>query len=366
MPVSYWRRMDFVLLGLTFALTVVGFFVISQAQPNEVRSLVLHQAVAVCLGLVVFVVLLLLSYERLMSVSRWIWAGGVLLLGVVLLFPPINGARGWIPLPFFSIQPIELMKPILAIALGAVFGRLGSEGVTRVGDLWRPVVVYAVPTLLVALQPDMGGVLVLTVEFLAALFVAGMPVRYWMVLLIGGALVLGLFFTVGLQYLPDYQVQRINAFLGGSGADLYQTQRGQAAIEAGGLFGTGISSSHPALYLTIPEVQTDFIFAVVGESFGFIGACLLLLAYLGVLRRISSIGQRSADPAAQVLVSAVFGVFLIHIVENIGMAVGILPVTGIPLPFLSYGGSATLGFLTSLGLVESVAVQKQGLDFLET
>ncbi len=217
------------------------------------------------------------------------------------------------------------------------------------------VLMSALPILLVIKQPDLGTAIVMSVILLVMLAVAGMPGRYLVLLVIGAAVVV--FVAINLGLVKHYQIQRLTSFISPNGASqdvTYNVTQAKDAIAHGGVFGTGLFKGAQTNLAYVPEQQTDFIFSAVGEQLGFVGSGVLLLVYGVLAWRVLRVAQQAKDTFGRLLCAGVFALLTFSIFENVGMNMGIMPVAGIPLPFLSYGGSAMIAFMAAIGLVASV------------
>jgi rod shape determining protein RodA len=299
-------------------------------------------------------------YRRLF----WIIYGSTIgLLIIVLGFSAARGSQRWIPLPFFTLQPSEIGKVTMIVCLSIIVADCVRRGISGWNMVIRASLLMLPPFALVFIQPDLGTSIVYVAITLAILVVAGLPGRN--LLVIGGiglaivVLVLGILPTVGLPLLRPYQTERITAFLdpdGGSPA-AYQAEQSMIAIGSGGLVGRGEGASQTAGNF-LPEHHTDFVFAVVGENRGFIGSAIVLLLYLLVLWRIGRVIPRARNLEEAFMASGVFGLIVLQVTVNIGMNLGIAPTTGIPLPFMTYGGSNTVTNLTAIGLTLAVGIRQ--------
>lgn len=354
--------MDWVLLGAVTVITAFSLFVIGNATENDIpgdpRYFVDRQILFVALGTISMVVAMRLNLEWL---SRWAWGlwGGLLgLLAVVFVVgDAVNGSNRWISLGPLNVQPSELGKVGLAVILaGIALERVDAIGTTRFTLLLTAVAF--VPAVVVFLQPDLGTALVYFAMLAAVLFLVGVP---WSHFAVAGSLlamfilaVLWVLPTAGVNVLQDYQVERLTAFIGAerdtSDAG-YQLDQSKTAIGSGGAIGKGPDGATQATGDFIPEHHTDFIFAATSEMFGFVGGALLILAFALVLWRGLRTMARASSQVDMLVAGAVVAMIGFQVFVNIGMTVGIMPITGIPLPLMSYGGSHTISTLIAMGLL---------------
>ncbi len=354
--------MDWVLLGAVAVITAFSLFVIANATENDIpgdpRYFVDRQILFVALGTISMVVAMRLNLEWL---SRWAWGlwGGLLgLLAVVFVVgDAVNGSNRWITLGPLNVQPSELGKVGLAVILaGIALERVDAIGTTRYTLLLTAVAF--VPAVVVFLQPDLGTALVYFAMLAAVLFLVGVP---WSHFAVAGSLlamfvlaVLWVLPTAGVNVLQDYQVERLTAFIGAerdtSDAG-YQLDQSKTAIGSGGAIGKGPDGATQATGDFIPEHHTDFIFAATSEMFGFVGGALLILAFALVLWRGLRTMARASSQVDMLVAGAVVAMIGFQVFVNIGMTVGIMPITGIPLPLMSYGGSHTISTLIAMGLL---------------
>ena len=308
------------------------------------------------IGLIVMVVLATFDYRRLEQFSTILYLGIVLALVAVLATPARLGSQRWFPVGPLQLQPSEFATLIVIIAIATYCSRRPDGLDFR--DLVRLVLLAAVPIVLVFKQPDLGTALVMSVILMVMLAVAGMPGRYLLLLI--GAAVLFVVFALNVGLLQHYQIERLTSFISPNGASqsaTYNVTQAKNAIAVGGMFGQGLFHGALTNLSYVPFQQTDFIFSAVGEQVGFVGAGALLLVYGIVAWRVLRTAQLARDSFGRLLCSGIFALLVFSVFENVGMNMGIMPVAGIPLPFLSYGGSAMIGFFAAIGIAVSVHVR---------
>lgn len=306
-------------------------------------------------------------------VPIWFWrsmtipayAVTFLLLIVVELFGHVGkGAQRWIDLGFITLQPSELMKVALVMMLAAYYDWLPDKRISR--PLWVlvPLLIILVPVGLVLAQPNLGTSIMLVLAGGGVMFAAGVSLWYFAaVFLIGGGAVASVFLTRGTpwQFLHDYQYRRIDTFLDPSADPLgagYNIIQAKIALGSGGLTGKGFMQGTQSRLNFLPEKHTDFIFTTLAEEFGFVGAVSLLVLYALILVFLVVAAIRCKERFSQLLIIGIALNFFLYIAVNMSMVMGMAPVVGVPLPFLSYGGSATLVLLIAFGLVQSAIVHR--------
>jgi rod shape determining protein RodA len=358
-------RFDVILLGASMVLALVGVVMIYSATKGKLslagedpRYYLKRQAAYVIIGVVVMVAIAVFDYRRLEQISTILYLG--ILFALLAVLSPVGkvalGSARWFSLGPLQLQPSEFATLVLIIVIATYCARR-PEGLDF-RDLVRLVLMSVIPVVLVIKQPDLGTGIVMVVILMVMLAVAGMPGRYLLLLLVGAVLVVLAALNLGL--LQHYQIERLTSFIspnGASQAATYNVTQAKEAIAVGGIFGQGLFHGALTNLAYVPEQQTDFIFSAVGEQLGFVGAGALLLAYGVVSWRVLRTAQLARDNYGRLLCSGIFALLVFSVFENVGMNMGIMPVTGIPLPFLSYGGSATMGFFAAIGIVISVHVR---------
>ena len=355
-------RLDFSLLGAVLGLLGLSVVVLDQVVSSE---LAIRQAIYAVVGLALMFAVAQVDYSRFRELRVGIYTAMIGMIVLVLIVgEATRGARSWIELPFFTFQPSELGKVLLTLALAAMV----IDRVPNTSEWKRTAAVLlagAVPTGLVFLQPDLGSAFVYVAITLTVLFVAG--TRWQHLAAIGAAgvaialIVLVLAPAAGHPILKPYQQDRLTAFLSPSAdpADsTYQIRQSQIAVGAGGKTGRGDNATQTRQGF-LPERHNDFIFAIVGERYGFVGAAFLLSLYALLIWRALRIMTLSKNLYGAIIAGAIAGMLLFHVFVNVGMNIGIAPITGIPLPLVSAGGSSVIATLIAIGLLQSIYVQSQ-------
>lgn len=306
------------------------------------------------------------DYRLIRAYTPVLWVIGVLGLTAVLIpgiGDEVNGANAWIGLPGgFQVQPAELAKISIIVGMSMILSeRTHDTDAPQHRDVMQALIVAAVPVLLILAQPDMGTVFIISISVVTIIAVSGAPMR-WVVGLILVA-VIGSFAAVKVGIIDDYQVKRLQAFVDpnadsqGSG---YQLRQARITVGSGGLIGTGLFNGPQTNGRFVPEQQTDFIFTVAGEELGFLGCGFILILYLTVLMRAFGIARKSNDPYGKLVCTGVIAWFAFQTFENIGMTLGMMPMTGVPLPFVSYGGSSMFATMIGFGLLQNVNARNRG------
>jgi rod shape determining protein RodA len=316
-----------------------------------------RQMIFVAAGLILFVGLSFVDYRELGQLAHIIYLGMIALLALVFLFPAVKGAQRWFDLGYFQLQPSEFSKTACVIALAAVLGR--PQVKLRWGRIGQALAVIAVPGILIFLQPDLGTMLVFAFLTVVMLFGAGISGRQ--ILVLSGLGVGLLVAVVQLGVLRDYQVNRIRVLMDptidptGIGWNLRQSK---LAVGSGQLTGKGLFQGQQTNFQYVPEQGTDFIFTAVGEQLGFVGGILVIAAFLVLVWRLLVIAANARDRFGALVALGIAAMFVFHVFVNIGMTIGIMPVTGLPLPFLSAGGSSFLNFSIALGIANSIWLRR--------
>lgn len=369
-----WRHFDYLLFGTVILLCAFGIVMIRSAIAGneELANSVRNQIIFVALGMVLILVLAAINYRTWASTTRLLYIGGILLLvGIYLIGDAAFGSRRWFSVGGINIQPSELGKIILIITLANYFSNTTDDPHDLMWILKSFAITMGI-TIWVLLQPNLSTAIVLLVIWFSMLWISGLKTRH-----ILGAVGIGMVLLVvmlvlilngqQIPFLEDYQLERIQTFLfpdpNATHGEGYTIQQALISIGSGGWFGTGYGSG-PQVQLRFLKVRhTDFIFSAIAEEFGFVGITLVMAALIFVVIRCLSIARRSMDTFGALIAYGIAILIFFQMAVNIGVNLQLLPVTGLTLPFISYGGSSLLSLVLGIGLVESVAVHSQTLDF---
>ena len=353
------RNIDWVLIASTVALIAYGFVALASAAYGapEARYLLRTRAMHFMIGLVAMTVMASIDYRRIATLSPFIYLGSLLLLLSVFVIGETRlGAQRWITLgPFGGFQPSEFAKIAAIVTLAWHLDRI--KVLPRMRALIPYVLHIGVPMLLIVKQPDMGTGLVLLAVLVAMLYVGGARIAD----LAGLAAIGGAAAPIFWQVLHDYQRRRLTAFLDPSADPLgagYALIQSKIAIGSGQLFGKGLFAGTQNVLRFIPEQHTDFIFTVIGEEFGLFGAVVLLSLYLLWAWRALGIAAGARDRLGALIATGIVAMMIFHVVVNIGMTIGLMPVTGIPLPLISYGGTSLLVTMAANGMLLSIRLRR--------
>ena len=307
-----------------------------------------------------------IDYRMLRAYTPIVWGLGVIGLTAVLIpgiGSEVNGAQAWIPLPGgFQIQPAELAKISIIVGMSMLLSEYRHESDEPTNrDVIQALLIAAIPVGLILLQPDMGTVFIISISVVAMIGASGAPTR-WVVGILLVAL-LGGFGATKLGVIKEYQVKRLQSFVDpnadSQGAG-YQLRQARITVGSGGFLGTGLFDGPQTNGRFVPAQQTDFIFTVAGEQLGFLGSGFILLLYLTIFMRAFTIARRSTDAFGRLVSVGVLSWFAFQTFENIGMTLGLMPMTGVPLPFMSYGGSSMFANLIGFGLLQNVYARQRG------
>jgi rod shape determining protein RodA len=358
---SSYRDFDWVLLGFVLLLSVISVLEIKSATlMTKFRGFDHKQIEFLLVGLGLMFLISLIDYHRLLDIAPWAYGIGVVsLVAVKLVGQKVLGARRWIRIGSFHFQPSEWIKLILIVAVARYFWGLAGKELSW-QDIGKVFAMVCIPMGLVLIQPDLGTSLTYLPILACGLLLGGLRLRQAGILILGFALLLGGVLASGKRLKP-YQQARINAFLDpdsdpkGSG---YQIRQSLIAVGSGGVWGQGANKGTQTQGDFLPIPYTDFIFAAFAEEHGFVGAVGVLLLYFLILMRLIQNAQTASDLPGAFIIMGVVAVITFQIAVNVGMVVGLMPVTGIPLPLMSYGGSSILFTFLALGIVMNIRMRR--------
>ena len=364
------RHIDWVLIAISIVLSVVGLFLLYSATSQTLRQggfdpfdRVNKQAITMVLGAGVAIALACVDYRFWKIYAGFIYIGSIASL-ILVRVPGLGStdstgtAQRWFQLGPLQITPSEFTKLAIIITLGAVLANIRTPEPT-LRDLVKVLVLAAVPLALVFLGPDIGTSIGIAAIVVGMLIVAGTKLRHLLVLSVVGVIAIALVFQTGA--IEEFQKERITAFLDRQSVSSdvrYNLDQSLIAVGSGGLLGKGYLQGLQTNLDYVPEQHTDFIFTVAGEEFGFVGALAVLALYALLLWRSIRIAWLAKDPFGTYVAAGIASMFAIQMFVNVGMVIGIMPITGIPLPFLSYGGTSILVSFAAIGMLESIHMRR--------
>jgi rod shape determining protein RodA len=365
-PASIWRHVDLTLLLATVGVSAMGLLMVysstrqkQEAAGSDPAFFLKRQAFFVVLGLVVLAVVTLIDYRRIRDFAPMLYVGSVVAL--VLVISPLGtsrrGSQAWFQVGPYQFEPSEVSKLVVILVLAAVCAGYRGELDTR--GLVIALGLAAVPMALIFLQPDLGTDMVFVAILMGVLLVAGARPRHIAALTLVG--ITGIVLVAELGMLKEYQADRLSAFLdpqADTQRSSYNLRQSQIAIAAGGVAGRGLFQGTQTNLSFVPEQHTDFIFTAVGEELGFLGGASLIGFFGVIVWRTWRAAVLARDQMGRLICVGVLAMFVFQLFENIGMTMGITPITGIPLPFMSYGGSAMVASFIGIALVLNVHMRR--------
>jgi rod shape determining protein RodA len=366
-PAAPWRHLDLVLVGSVVGVAVIGCLMVFSAtrgrDPDDYNtSFLMRQVLFMGVGGLAMVLTAAVDYRRYREIAPIAYGGVMLtlLLVVTALGSERKGTQAWFQIGPFQYQPSEMAKIVVIVAIASVIAQFNSELDAR--RLAAILALAGVPMVLIMLQPDLGTALVFIAITMGMLLIGGARARHIAALSLAGIVAVGMLLSSGA--LADYQRCRLTSFLetqdqvcAERGAE-YNLEQSMTAIGSGSLTGTGLFQGTQTRLDIVPEQHTDFIFSAVGEELGFVGSATLLALLSLIAWRIWRTALLARDPLGTLICVGVLSMFVFQVFENVGMTMGIMPITGIPLPFMSYGGSSTLSAFIAVGLVLNVHMRR--------
>src|SRR5882724_8366351 len=359
---KYMSFRDFDWVLLVFVLLISGFGVLeiySASINTKFAGVHIKQVYWLLAGIIITFLVSIIDYHLLLEKVHWAYIVSIFsLLAVYAVGVTALGAKRWIRLPGIGLfQPSEWVKLVIVVAVARYISSLSKSDMTW-PDIIKAGLIVGVPFLLVVKQPDLGTSLTYLPVLIMGLFLGGIKLKHVAVVLLAGLLVIPAAWKFGMK---PYQKERLVNFMHpendpkGSG---YQIQQSLIAVGSGGVWGKGVAKGSQTQGMFLPVTHTDFIIAAFAEEHGFVGATIVLLLYFVLLMRLIQNAQTAPDRAGTVIIMGVVAILVFHILVNVGMVVGFMPVTGIPLPLMSYGGSSVLFTFLALGIVMNIRMRR--------
>ena len=362
------KNTEWVILIVSIILTIIGLIALYSATLSTNNEEFNKQVKWFLISIPFLVLAFFVDYNVIVRFSSLAYVILIVLLVGVLFTEPINGARSWFKLgETISFQPSELGKIITIVFLSFLINKLQVRGRDEINKIWKLIIFLvfaAVPVALIIIEPDNGTAISYLVAILFMLFVSGIDKRYILVVLILTALAA----PVVYHHLPQHAIERIEVFLNpeldprGAGYNLMQSK---LAIGAGEAFGMGVTKGNQTQLGFLHPKTTDFIFSVIGEEMGFIATCAITILYIVLVTKSIYIAKTAKDNIGSYIAIGIAGMFFFHMTENICMTIGLLPITGVPLPFVSYGGSSLVTNFICIGLLLNISSRRQKAIFVE-
>lgn len=362
------KSIEWGILVCTLLLVVIGLVALFSATQNLDYEELKKQALWLVISIPVVILVIAIDYNFYCKISPILYGISILLLIAVLFTKPINGATSWFAIGPFSFQPAEFAKIAVVLFIANIMVKLQKKEKDEINRIWKLgliILALAIPVVIIIKQPDYGTALAFLVALIFMLFVAGIRKRYILIaaLLVAIVVPLAYFFI-----LPDHAKSRIDVYLNpdldprGAGYNIIQSK---LAIGAGQAFGMGILKGNQTQLGYLYPKTTDFIFAVIGEEMGFLGGATVIALYIALLIQSIKVAKTAKDDVGSYVAAGITGIFFFHMLENIGMTMGLLPITGIPLPFVSYGGSSLLTNLILIAILLNISGRRQRTLFVE-
>ncbi len=362
------KNVEWGILVCTILLVMVGIVALTSATQNSDYEELKKQIIWLSISIPLLIVTIFIDYEVLVKISPILYGIILVMLVGVLFTGAINGATSWFDIGAFSFQPAEFAKIIVVLFLAWLMTKIQSKGrdeINRVLKLGLIIIAFAVPVFLIIEQPDYGTALAFVVAFVFMLFAGGIRKRYIIsALLLVVILVPVLYFFV----LPEHAKTRIDVYLN---PDLdprnagYNIIQSKLAVGSGQLLGMGLFKGNQTQLGFLYPKTTDFIFALISEEMGFIVAAGIIILYVILITKAVYVAKTAKDDMGSYIAIGIAGILFFHMVENIGMTMGLLPITGIPLPFVSYGGSSLISNFIMIGLLLNISGRRQKAIFVE-
>jgi rod shape determining protein RodA len=362
-----FKNTDWLVLIISLLLLVIGLVALYSATQNTQLDEFKKQTQWFAISIPFIIIAYLIDYRVIVKFSPVLYMGFIVLLIGVLFTKPISGARSWYKIGnFLAFQPSELAKIIVVMFMSLILYKLQLKGKREINKPWKLLVyflLWAIPLALIIKQPDFGTALAYTFAMLFMLFVSGLDKKY----IIVAILIIAIASPYAYKVLPKHAKARIEIFLNpesdprGSGYNLIQSK---LAIGAGQFLGMGLLKGNQTQLGYLSPKTTDFIYSVIGEEMGFLISSSIVVLYIILITKAIGIAKNAEDSIGSYIAIGIAGIFFFHMVENIGMTIGLLPITGVPLPFVSYGGSSLITNFICIGLLLNISSRrKKGLSY---
>ena len=364
----FFKNIQWSVLVCMILLIVIGFVALYSATVSSDSDELTKQVIWFVIGIPVMILVTVIDYKMIAKVSPFFYGIILILLVLVLFTTPINGATSWFEIGFFSLQPAEFAKIFVIIVFASVIAKIQEKDKKEINKplkIMISLIVVAVPVALIVKQPDYGTALAFLISTILIFFCAGLDKKYIIFAILISIIVVPLMYFF---ILPPHAKTRIDVFLNpnldprGAGYNIIQSK---LAIGAGKLFGMGLSKGNQTQLGFLYPKTTDFIFSVIGEEMGFIVSGLIIILYIILVTKALFIAKTAKDDLGSYIGAGISGIFLFHMTQNIGMTMGLLPITGVPLPFVSYGGSSLLTNMILVGILLNISARRKKNMFIE-
>lgn len=362
------KNIEWSIAIIAVLLCIIGLVALFSATQEAELDEFNKQCIWLGISLVIGIIVMLIDYQTMVKLSPILYGLFILLLIAVFFTTPVNGARSWFNIGFFSLQPGEFDKIVVILFLAYVITKIQARDKREINKplkLLLILTILAVPVLLIIKQPDYGTAAAFIAAIVFMLITAGIDKKY-----ILSAVIL-VIIAVPIMYnfiLPEHAKQRIDIFLNpesdprGAGYNIIQSK---LAIGAGGLTGMGLFKGNQTQLGFLYPKTTDFIYAVIGEEMGFVVACSVIILYVVLITKCLYVAKTAKDEIGSLIASGITGIFVFHMIENIGMVMGLLPITGVPLPFISYGGSSLITNFICIAILLNISSKRQKTIFVK-
>ena len=362
------KNMEWWIVIWGIALCIIGLIALFSATSETNYNEFTKQIIWIAVSIVAMLIVMMIDYSVLVKISPVLYGISIILLIAVLFTEPINGATSWFSIGDFAFQPSEFAKIAVILFIAFAMSKIQERGKEEINKPWKLLIVLAIialPLLLIIMQPDYGTAAAYIIALILMLFTAGISKKYIIVIALLIAIIAPIMY---IYVLPNHAKTRIEIFLNpesdprGAGYNVIQSK---LAIGAGKLMGMGLLNGNQTQLGYLYPKTTDFIFAVIGEEMGFIVSSIVIILYVLIITKIIYIAKTAKDDEGSYIAIGIAGIFLFHMLENIGMTMGLLPITGVPLLFVSYGGSSMINSFICLGVLLNISGNRQKTIFVK-